>query len=68
MEEEIDYMKEYEQLEKKYEELEDRINKAIEFAIKRQEWLMNCQYSKIGTHNYINFASEMVEILKGEDK
>lgn len=51
---------------KEIEELEDRIDKAIEYATKRQEWLMNCNYQKIGTHNYINFALEMIEILKGD--
>lgn len=58
----------YNKLAKNSSDLEDRIDKAIEYAIKRQEWLMNCNYSKIGTHNYINFALEIIDILKGSDK
>ena len=55
IEEEIDYRIEYEKLEKKYEELQDRIDKAIElFGVKKT--LSSFKQKKL------------LEILKGEDK
>ena len=60
-EEELDYRLEYEKLEKKYEELQDRIDKARKYIEEMNVWCV--EFENFGVE-----SKELLEILKENDK